>query len=149
MRSVALPAAAVLSHSYATPFTSTSLYRRERAEQDGANNRGNSNFSLYTKPSRIRTLKNHTQQQRGVTQTFWESRCFKAIRALFQSDTQNLTTFFNRSVFCWLGYQVSPATVSNVNTIHTKPIRLPISKLWPLVKLAIYILRPLSTRCNS
>lgn len=35
-------------------------------------------------------IKNHTQQQCGITQTFRESRCFKAIHALFQSDIQNL-----------------------------------------------------------
>lgn len=33
--------------------------------------------------------KNHTRQQCGITQTFWESRCFKAIRAVFLSDVQN------------------------------------------------------------
>lgn len=33
-------------------------------------------------------IKNHTQQQRGITQTFWESWCFKAIHAGFQSDIQ-------------------------------------------------------------
>lgn len=39
---------------------------------------------------------------------------------------------FNRSTFCRFGYKVSPATVSNVNILHTKTIRLSMScgPLW-------------------
>lgn len=98
---------------------------------------GEQQICLAHKPLTNGDAKNHTQQQCGITQTIWENRWFKAIHAPFQRDIQmwqncHSENIFDRSTFCWFGERVSPVTVSNVNTIHTKPTRLSVScgPLW-------------------
>lgn len=51
---------------------------------------GEQQLCLAHKPLTNGDAKNHTQQQRGMTQTFWENRWFKAIHALLQRDIQNV-----------------------------------------------------------
>lgn len=77
----------------------------------------NSNVELHRPSEKIDDLKQFTLRSKGI---------FKMWR---NCHSENI---FDRSTFCWFGERVSPVTVLNVNTIHTKPTRLSIScgPLW-------------------
>lgn len=109
-----------------------SIYRWERAGQ--REQWGNSNFAWHTNPSQMVMLKITRNSNVELHRENW---WFKAIHAPFQRDIQmwqncHSENIFDRSTFCSFGERVSPVTVSNVNTIHTKPTRLSVScgPLW-------------------
>lgn len=131
VRTAALAEGAVLSHS-CTSAHLHSIYRWERAGQ--REQWGNSNFAWHTNPSQMVMLK---ITRNSNVELHRENRWFKAIHAPFQRDIQmwqncHSENIFDRSTFCSFGERVSPVTVSNVNTIHTKPTRLSVScgPLW-------------------
>lgn len=135
MRTAALAEGAVLSHSY-IPLLTSPPFTDGRGQSRGSN-RGNSNFAWHTNPSQMVMLKitrNSNVELHRPSEKIDDLKqfmlCSKGIFKMWQNcHSENI---FDRSTFCWFGERVSPVTVSNVNTIHTKPARLSIScgPLW-------------------
>lgn len=71
----------------ATPLCSPPLHL-QMAQGRAEGTTGEQQLCLAHKPLTNGDAKNHTQQQCGITQTFWENRWFKAIHAPFQRDIQ-------------------------------------------------------------
>lgn len=122
------------------------MYRWERAECR------EQQLCLAHKSLTNGDAKNHTQQQCGITQTFWENRSFKAIHAPLQRDIQNVAELsfwkhFWQVYFLLIWREGFPSDCFECKYYSHKTHQT-IYKLWPLVKLAIF-LRPLSTRCNQ
>lgn len=148
VRTAALAEGAVLSHSY-TPVLTSTPFIDGKGQSRG--NSGGTELCLAHKPLTNGDATNHTQQQCGITQTFWENRWFKATRAPFQRDIQNVAelsiwTRFWQVYFLLMWREGFPSDCFKCKYYSHKTHQT-ICKLWPLVKLAIF-LRPLSTRCN-
>lgn len=98
---------------------------------------GSSNFAWHTNPSQMVMLKithnSNVELHRPSEKTDDLKQFMLRSKGIFKMwrncHSENI---FDRSTFCWFGERVSPVTVSNVNTIHTKPTRLSIScgPLW-------------------
>lgn len=135
----------------AAPLCSPPLHlQMGKGRAEGA--MGEQQLCLAHKPLINGDAKNHTQQQCRITQTIWENRWFKAIHAPFQRDMQNVAELsfwkhFWQVYFLLIWREGFPSDCFKCK-YYSHKTHQPICKLWPLVKLAIFLC-PLSTRYNS